>query len=225
MSTRGGPQRIPRPPGSRLGGLAPWSTIDAAARSVTLSGIEAALAAAGPPKSSPVERLGVRASAVLAPLYEVDGEVFVILTRRAWHLRSHTGEVSFPGGRHEAGDPGLEATALRETQEEIGLDPGAVTIIGELDHLSTVTSASYIVPYVGALDGKPDLTPDPNEVDAVLHVPLSELLLDEVFREERWGIFGLDRPITFFELYGDTVWGATAAMLRNLFAKVFGVDG
>jgi 8-oxo-dGTP pyrophosphatase MutT (NUDIX family) len=152
---------------------------------------------------------------VLAPLYEEDGETWVVLTRRSSALRVHGGEVSFPGGGQDPGED-LRDTARREACEEVGLDPASVELIGELDHLSTITSNSFIVPYVGALAGRPHLHPSPAEVEAVLHVPLSELLDPAHFREERWDVFGVDRPIWFFDLVGDTVWGATAAMLRQL---------
>jgi 8-oxo-dGTP pyrophosphatase MutT (NUDIX family) len=179
------------------------------------------MAAAPSPRLSPLEGRGVRASAVLAPLYERGGEVHVILTRRARHLRSHRGEVSFPGGGQDPGED-LEDTARREALEEVGLDPVTVEIIGELDHLQTVTSSSFIVPYVGLLPGRPRLSPNPAEVEKILEVPLAELLDPTVYREERWGLAPLDRPIVFFELVGDTIWGATGAMLRNLLALLTG---
>lgn len=185
-----------------------------------------------------VEATGtVNPSAVLAPFYELDGDLRVVLTRRSWGLRSHTGEVSFPGGRVDDGETVREA-ALREAREEISLDPGTVEILGELDHLMTVTSQSFIVPYVGLLADVPALHPNPDEVDAVLHVPVRELLLDEVYREEHW-VFDtpspwvrpdaiaegpVERSIFFFELVGDTVWGATAAMLRHLLGIALGLD-
>ena len=156
-----------------------------------------------------------RASAVLAPLYEHDGEAWVILTRRAAAMRVHSGEVSFPGGGQDQGEA-LSDTARREAMEEIGLDPASITLIGELDHLSTITSNSFIVPYAGIVPARPQLHPNPGEVEAILHVRLSELLDPAIFREERWDVFGIDRPMWFFELDGDTVWGATAAMLRQL---------
>jgi 8-oxo-dGTP pyrophosphatase MutT (NUDIX family) len=149
-------------------------------------------------------------------VYPEADEVVVVLTRRAEHLRAHRGEVSFPGGACDPGDDDLRATALREAFEEVRLDPSTVSIIGELDHLQTVTSRSYIVPFVGELAGRPELEASPDEVASILHVPLSELLADDVYHEERWGLPPLEHPIHFFELDGDIVWGATAAMLRNL---------
>jgi len=164
-----------------------------------------------PPGSAP--------SAVLVLLYEHQGEPWVVLTRRAWHLRHHAGEVSFPGGRREPGDADLWATALREATEEIGLDPGSVSRIGRLDSFVTVGSRSLVCPFVATVDQRPDLVPDPVEVDRVLHVPLAELTDPESWREEVWSLdaaFGGERTMTFFELHGDTVWGATAAVLRRL---------
>ncbi len=157
-------------------------------------------------------------SAVLVPLYLDGDDVTVVLTRRAAHLRSHRGEVSFPGGRVDDTDESLWHTAVREASEEIGLDARNARRLGELDRFVTVGSRSLVHPFVALVDPPTDLVPAPDEVEHILHVPLNELLLDEVFREERWAIGGAERPITFFELDGDTVWGATAAMLRQLLA-------
>ncbi len=158
-------------------------------------------------------------SAVLVPLYDDADEVYIVMTRRSPRLRKHRWEVSFPGGRRDDDDESLWHTALRETYEEIGLDPSLPRQIGELDRFVTVSSVSLVSPLVAVLPGRPTaLVPSPDEVEAILHVPASELMLDEVFREELWPIDGHMRPITFFELEGDTVWGATAAMLRQLLA-------
>jgi len=222
---RGGEQIIPRPLNVRAGRPAPWADLPADQRQPSLDDMQKALAAAGPAVPAEREQLPDidRASAVLAPLYEHDGELFVILTRRTWNLRSHSGEVSFPGGRQDDADADLWHTALRESQEEIALDPAAVERIGELDHLATVTSRSFIVPYVGALASRPTTSASPAEVSAVLHVPVAELLDPTIFREERWTFpWAEDRPIFFFELVGDTVWGATGAMLRQLLGLVTG---
>lgn len=207
----------------RPGGPAPWASLPEEARRPTIDGVRRALADGPEPRRSPVEGLTSLRSAVLAPLYDQDGDVHVVLTRRAWHMRSHTGEVSFPGGRQEPGET-LWQTALREADEEIALDATTVERIGELDHLATVTSRSSIVPFVGVLPGRPRLVPNRDEVDAILHVPLAELLDPEVYRQERWGIAGLDRPIHFFEVVGDTIWGATASMLVDLLTRITAVD-
>lgn len=159
---------------------------------------------------------------MLAAIYEHHGEPHVLLTRRSWNLRAHRGEVSFPGGRSEPQDEDLVATALRETHEEVGIAPAAVDVIGQLDPLSTVSSRSFIAPFVGLLPGVPDVVADPREVEEVRHVALAELMSDEVYREEIWRRDGLERSLYFFELHGDTVWGATASMLRDLLCLVTG---
>jgi 8-oxo-dGTP pyrophosphatase MutT (NUDIX family) len=165
-----------------------------------------------------------RASAVLVALYDDGGEAHVVLTRRAWHLRSHRGEVSFPGGGRDLGED-LADTARREAWEEVQLDPSSVELIGELDHLSTFTSGSWIVPFVAVLPSRPELVGAPAEVEAVLYVSLSELMDEDTFHEERWEIFGETRSIFFFDIVGDTIWGATAAMLRQLLGLVTGTVG
>jgi len=171
---------------------------------------------------------GALRSAVLAAFYDDvdrDGRASVVLTRRSKNLRNHSGEVSFPGGRQEPGEE-LWVTALREAEEEIALDRTAVVYLGELDHLRTVTSRSWIVPYVAEITDPhvviPTLQAAPDEVELVLHVGLDELLKDGVFHEELWTFGEYTRPVFFFEIEGDTVWGATAAMLRNLLSIVTG---
>jgi 8-oxo-dGTP pyrophosphatase MutT (NUDIX family) len=219
---RGGPQKIPRPDGARPGGAAPWSNLDSA-RAVSLHHIEAAIAS-----HRPLVHESGRAirheSAVLVPLYEHEGEPYLILTRRAAHMRTHTHQVAFPGGRTDPDDAGPWHTAVREAHEEIDLDPALPRRIGALDRFVTFSSDSLIHPEVAVLPGRPDLTASPDEVEHILHVRVIELLHDDAFREERWDFGGLDRPVTFFELHGDTVWGATASMLRQFLTIVTGVD-
>lgn len=179
--------------------------------------------------ASPVTvRAGSAPSAVLVLLYEHDGEPWVVLTRRAAHLRHHGGEVSFPGGRQEPGDADLWATALREAAEEVALDPATVRPGGRLDRFVTVGSRSLVCPFVASVEGRPELVPDPAEVERVLHVALSELTDPDAWREELWSLgprLGGERALTFFELPGDTVWGATAAVLRRLLTlAIVGAD-
>jgi 8-oxo-dGTP pyrophosphatase MutT (NUDIX family) len=168
---------------------------------------------------SPWEVPGARNAAVLAPLFEVEGELRVLLTRRAATLRSHQGEIAFPGGRQEPGED-LVTAALREAHEEIGLHPSAVDVIGQLDHLSTYVSRFAIAPYVGALDGRPATTPNPAEIARVFDVTIAELLEPGVHRQELWPLPDGDRVLSFFELEGETVWGATARMLTQLLTLV-----
>lgn len=237
MSERGGPQLIPRPDAIGAGGPPPWSHLKGEERVLTAEHLRRMFGGRVGAPSVVEQTSTVRASAVLAPFYDLDGELYTILTRRSWDLRSHTGEVSFPGGAQDPGESLVDA-ALREAFEEIGLDRAGVEVLGELDHLMTVTSRSFIVPFVAVLPDVPVLEPNPSEVDAVLHVPVRELLLDEVYREELWtfatappwvppDLVATDEPtqrsIFFFELVGDTVWGATAAMVRHLLGTALGL--
>jgi 8-oxo-dGTP pyrophosphatase MutT (NUDIX family) len=140
----------------------------------------------------------------------------VVLTRRSSRLRSHAHQVSFPGGRIDPGEAPL-AAALREAQEEVGLEPAAVRILGELTQLWTFTSPAPITPFVAQLPDRPVLHPNPAEVERAFTVPLIELIDPEVYREELWELpDGSQRSIHFFELWNDTVWGATARLLREL---------
>lgn len=222
MIVRGGPQVIPRPEDAQPGDLAPWSTIPEGERKFNLQTVLANLQAAGPHRSLE-QTEGIRGSAVLVALFEEADETHVVLTRRAQHLRAHRGEVCFPGGRRDAGET-LVDTAIREANEEIGLDPASVEIIREWHHHATITSQSFIAPFVATLPGRPiGLRPNPNEVEHILYVPLRELALDEVYREERWSFGGSSRPLWFFDLVGDTVWGATGALLRQFVMAGLGV--
>ena len=212
---RGGPQHVPRPSDARLGPAAPW--VGSGLVAPSKSEVVRAVQAAGPSSPEAVAVDGKQPSAVLVLIGGTEAHPLLVLTRRAWHLRSHTGEVSFPGGRFEDGDRDLQATALRETQEEIGLDPSAVEIVGELDRLVTVSSPAMIVPFVGVIEGKPAMVASPDEVDGIIEVSVAELLDPAIYRCEVWSRGdGTELEITFFELEGDTLWGATARMVRNL---------
>ncbi len=152
-------------------------------------------------------------------LYEEDGEPHVVVTRRSPRMRQHAHEISFPGGRRDPDDESLWHTAVREATEEIALDPGVIERVGALDSFITGGSRSLVHPYVAIAHERPRVhVASPDEVESVRHIALSELLLDEVWREEIWPFpDGLgDRPVTFFEVMGDTIWGATGSMIRQL---------
>jgi 8-oxo-dGTP pyrophosphatase MutT (NUDIX family) len=160
---------------------------------------------------------------VLVTLADGSSGPEVLLTRRSWKLRSHRGEMSFPGGRTDPGETPVE-TALREAHEEVGLDPSDVTVHGELEHLNTVVSRSYIVPKVATVAEPLPLEPRTMEVDRVMWVPLAEFTRPDTYRSEVWGVGPTDRTLHFFELDDETVWGATAHMLVDLLTRTLGVS-
>ena len=139
----------------------------------------------------------------------------MLLTRRSMDMRTHRGEISFPGGRLDPGETAADA-ALREAHEEVGLDPALVTVEGELEHLNTIVSRSYIVPVIASLAEPVDVQPASPEVDRVLWVPLVEFTRPDTYRSERWGTPPTDRLLHFFELDDETVWGATASVIVQL---------
>src|SRR5204863_8105386 len=119
----------------------------------------------------------------------------------------------------------LVDTATREAFEEIGLDPATVEIVGELDHLTTFTTNAAIVPFVGVLPARPAvLTPNPEEVELILTLPFRELLAVGTYHVELWSFFGADRPMAFYDVVGDTIWGATARILTGLLELITSVS-
>lgn len=243
---KGGDQVIPRPPEAQPGGPPPWAVVPAPERArIGLDRVVAALAGPvpDPPVAGPAELLagGRRPAAVLVALFEEGGQARVVLTRRSGHLRAHRHEISFPGGRLEPGET-PEAGARREAAEEVGLDPALPVTIGRLTPMVTVSSMNWMVPVVATLPGRPALQPNPAEVARAFDVPLADLAADDVFREERWPVRLLPAgpdgrpvgaasgaaapapsasyPVWFFELEGETVWGATARVLVELLTRV-----
>jgi 8-oxo-dGTP pyrophosphatase MutT (NUDIX family) len=219
---------IPRPDASRPGGPPPWAgwRRDEGPRPrITVDDVRDAVT--GHEDLPPFGDDEGPNSAVLAAIWDEDGEARVLLTRRGSWLRSHSGQVAFPGGRVDPGETLAEA-ALREAQEEVGLDPSSVELIGRLSRMHTISSGAGIYPFVGVLvGGRPTLDINPDEVARAFDVALGELMGDGVFHEEIWGIpsqpdMGTERPIYFFELDGETIWGATARMLYELLLLLIG---
>ena len=161
-----------------------------------------------------------RPASVLCAIWEERSQARVLLTRRSTSLRSHTGQVSFPGGRIDPDETAVEA-AVREAEEEVGLDPGTVEVIGQLEPLATLTSGSGITPFVALLPGRPGLQPNPDEVARAFSVELVELMAPGVHHQELWSDHGrTDHPVHFFDTGDETIWGATAYMLRELLDHV-----
>ncbi|WP_252181198.1 CoA pyrophosphatase [Azospirillum sp. B4] len=157
----------------------------------------------------------VRDAAVLVPLVDRPEGVSVLLTQRTAHLAAHGGQISFPGGRVEPEDTDAVATALRETEEEVGLPPTQVEVVGRLDTYHTRTGFR-VVPVVGLVHPPFFLQPDPSEVQEVFEVPLA-FILDPGSRQRQSREFkGALRHFWVFPYNERYIWGATAGMLVNL---------
>ena len=151
-------------------------------------------------------------AAVLAPVLTREGDAYVLFTKRAEHLGEHPGQMSFPGGSREPEDGCLEVTALREADEEIGLDPSAAHVVGRLDDIRTITRYS-VRPFVGRIPDR-DYLPSDEEVAEIVTLPVSELTdLDNYESEHRDHPHYGEIRLHFFYVDGYTVWGATARML------------
>jgi 8-oxo-dGTP pyrophosphatase MutT (NUDIX family) len=165
------------------------------------------------PRPGPDDRL----AAVLVPLVERP-EPSLVFTQRADELPRHAGEISFPGGLAEDGDAGLEETALRETREELGLDPALVRLLGALPPIHTSVSRILVVPFVGLLAERPPFEPSAGEIAQVLEYPVRRLASAEALVE--WRVDGHLYRGFAYEVDGHTIWGATARMLHDLLVLV-----
>ena len=152
-------------------------------------------------------------AAVLAPLFEDDsGQVRVLLTKRPDTMPTHAGHIAFPGGRPDPSDEGPTATALREAEEEVGITSDQVEVLGYLSPIDTVEFSLLVVPVVGRVSTPLDLVPSEREV-ARLYTPLlSDLADDSNWWHVPWNGF----KVWYYDLEGDTLWGATARMVRQL---------
>jgi 8-oxo-dGTP pyrophosphatase MutT (NUDIX family) len=171
-------------------------------------------------EAAAMEAKGGTEAAVLLPLYGWPDEPGLIFTERRADLRRHAGEVSFPGGRQDPGDADLEATALRETQEEIALDPAGVEVVGALPPVSTFVTGYRIQPFVG-LVADPldlDLQPNPTEVETVLTHSLDRLR--DAYEMRRLIRRGVAIHTPTYEIDGQLIWGATARILGDFLKRI-----
>jgi 8-oxo-dGTP pyrophosphatase MutT (NUDIX family) len=155
-------------------------------------------------------------SAVLVPLYQdAAGRMRLVLTKRPDTMRTHPGDVVFPGGGIEAGETPVDA-AIREAWEEIALPPDAVEVIGGLQPVTTRVRTSWIVPVVARIERPAVFVPDPHEVEAIIEPTIADLLDESLWRTSDW----MGRSLWFYEFPEGTLWGATAFMVRQLLAHL-----
>ena len=151
---------------------------------------------------------------VLIPLLSRGQGVELLLTRRTETVLTHKGQISFPGGQREEGDAEVVETALRESYEEIGLEPSRVSVLGELDDVFTAVSSFVITPVVGWVEGPvDDLRPAPDEVRSLLVVPVARLLDPNVHTTETRSLGEQHYRIHYYRVGDDVIWGATGRIV------------
>lgn len=160
----------------------------------------------------PVASDGTLTAAVLVPLYEDGDDLRIVLTRRPDDMRTHAGDVVFPGGMIDPGDEGPVGTALREAWEEVGIPADQVEILGGLEPVTTRSAEMWIAPVVARIRRPPELRPEPGEVAAIIEPTISQLLDDDAWVTRDWH----GRAMWFYEFPEGILWGATALMVRRL---------
>ncbi|MFL5864746.1 MAG: NUDIX hydrolase [Solirubrobacteraceae bacterium] len=171
-----------------------------------------------PAAASALEVRGRTDAAVLVALYLHDGQVHAVFTKRREDLRRHPGEISFPGGRHDDTDADLLATALREAEEEIGLPPVAVQVLGALQPTPTIATGYAIYPFVGLIEPGRAWRLSAREVAAVLELSLDELRAG--YGRRRLLRRGMPIRTDTYVVGDDLIWGATARILADLFDRI-----
>ena len=160
---------------------------------------------------------GVKKAGVLALFYPCHENICLVLIKRTEYPGVHSGQISFPGGGWEEGDKDMVDTALREAEEEIGVDRVNVFLIGNLTDLFIPPSNFLVTPVVGYTLERPDFNPDPDEVDRILEISLDHLLNEKTKQEQEITIFpAIKLKVPCFYVDGHVIWGATAMILSEL---------
>jgi len=167
----------------------------------------------------------LNSAAVLVPLFSDGEEYHLLLTQRSSDVLQHKGQISFPGGKPHKADFSLLETALRESWEEIGLDPKDVEILGELDDTPTITSGFLISPFVALIPYPYKFVRNPHEIAEILDIPLSALMDKSRFKQEH--VIDNDETVTTYtyEYQGRVIWGATANIIKQLLDSLQSASG
>ena len=155
-------------------------------------------------------------AAVLVPVFSKEGAPHVLMTRRRDDLRLHPGQISFPGGRIDPADVDAQAAALREAEEEIGLAPADVEVLGRLGEALVVTSGFRLTPWVGVVPYPYPYVAQPDEVAGLVELSVAELLAPGSHRIGTREAFGMVHEVHTFDVGGEVVWGASARILHEL---------
>ncbi|TDO98741.1 NUDIX hydrolase [Marinomonas balearica] len=165
------------------------------------------------------EKVALRSAAVLIPIRQAmggDGDLEVLFTQRALHMRNHPGQIAFPGGKHDPDDSSIQYTALRETLEEVGLAPDCFDLLGELGEYCSI-SGFCIKPIIAEMTRHSELSLSKDEVESVHWVPLAYLLNPANYRYKEKKIGGLTRGYFEVEYNKIRIWGVTAGILHGLY--------
>lgn len=208
---------MPRPQTVGAGPEAAWARVADPVGALTRASIDAAVALERPDQVVAVPNM--RDAAVLVPFVAGPDGLELIFVKRGTTAPSHAGEIAFPGGLCDVGDPDPVATALREAEEEVGLSRVDVDVIGTLERVSTVATAFRVTPVVSWVGHVGDWEPQPGEIDAVLRVRVADLVDPLAYHSETW--VTPQWEVHFFEIEGETIWGLTARILNGLFRRVF----
>lgn len=174
-----------------------------------------------PRRTIPLEAL--RPAAVLIPLYQRKQRDYLLFTERTAHLENHAGEISFPGGSQDPDDADLSATALRETEEELGIDRSQIEVLGRLDDFYSI-HGYHVVPFVGTIPGADNLRLDPFEIASTFEAPLDHFRDPSVHHVEDWSYHGRSHPVDFYQFNEHVIWGLTAAILRQFLEASAAID-
>ncbi len=184
--------------------------------------LKQALAARAPAPPEPIPqavRQALRPAAVLVPLFLPAGEVQLLFTERSPDLKHHAGQISFPGGSVSPEDPGVQAAALREASEEVGLRPEDVDVLGQLDP-SPVITLFEITPVIARVPPAYPFRPCPAEVARLIVLPLKLFLDPRALEVREREVFGARHRVLYYRVAGEEIWGATARVIEQLLGVV-----